>query len=106
MESIKIGEKEYVLKLGVGACRRVEASLEKSIFEALGTDGSGQVGMPSLNDLVVLFWGALLINDKGISIEQAENLMDAYFDQPEGDMESLLKKLVASINFIKAQPNA
>lgn len=106
METIKIGEKEYFLKLGVGACRIAEKQLGKSVFEALGTTPEGQMGMPMMGDLVTLVWCALLVNDKDMQLADAEKLVDDYFDVPENDMESLLKKLVASINFIKAQPNA
>lgn len=106
MENIRIGGRDYVLKLGVASCRRVEKELGKSVFEALGTDESGRASLPALGDLVILFWGALLINDKDLTTEKAEELMDEYFDVPENDIESLLKKLVASINFIKVQPNA
>lgn len=104
METIRIGERDYLLKLGVGACRRVEKELGKSVFEALGTSADGQMGMPLMGDLVTLVWGALLVNDPNMQYDQAERLVDEYFDSPENDMESLLKKLVASINFIKAQP--
>lgn len=106
METIRIDGRDYLLKLGVGACRRVEKELGKSVFEALGTTKDGQVEMPSMQDLVTLCWGALLINDANMNFDEAEKLVDAYFDEPENDMESLLKKLVASINFIKAQPVA
>lgn len=106
MQNIKIGEKDYILKLGVGACRRAESELGKSVFEALGSNAEGQISMPSLNDLVVLFWAALLINDKDLTLGRAEELMDEYFDGEDADMKTLLEKLVGSINFIKVQPNA
>lgn len=109
MITAKINGVDHVFKLGVASCRKVEQKLGKSIFEALGikevgANGEGKAALPTFGDLSVLFWGALLFEKRDISQEEADELFDAFLDDPEHDLGSAIELIQGAINFTKASP--
>lgn len=104
MVTVNINGSEHVLKLGVSACRKVEERLGKSIFEALGAKPDGSASLPTIGNLSVLFWGALLFERKDITQQEADDLLDGFLEDPEHDLGSVVELIQKALNFTKAEP--
>lgn len=97
-----IGGIPHSAKLGVAACKKVEALYHKSIFEVIGASQDGkEAKLPSIQDISVLFWASLLQETPDLTQEQADALLDQYLDEEEHDLETLMELITKALNFTK-----
>jgi hypothetical protein len=76
---LEVGGKEYKLKFSILAFEKAEKAIGGSIFTALRSWGGDN--LPSVSDMVTLFYCSLMKYQRKTSKEDAEEIMEAYLDE-------------------------
>lgn len=102
--TLKVGEKEYKLRLAAKAAVEAEQKLGKSVLSVFG-DGTLKE-MPTLESLVTVLHGSLQAYEHGITLSGAYDIYDAYIEN-DGSYAGMLSELVNVLKvsgFFKGAP--
>ena len=103
--TMKIGGKEYKLRLTVLGTVRLEKELGKSPLQVIA-DGAG--GVPPMESLIKIIQYSLYEAERDFDFKAVCGLVDEFFEEGNGldDLITVISEIFKSSGFIKDKPEA